>query len=201
MTLEFERRQFRQTFQSQVLVLADLRKQHLTQAGAVPRAATAGILVRCRAVLAHARGMGLPVTFVRDRPSFSNASGSDGGSVWIKGFEPGRYDSVFERAGPSCYGNPYFDEVVEGAGRGIVVAGFAGRGGCLATAADAVSAGHAVTFLTDAIFDDLSAQVFDCSHARSLAAFTKFDIRAVTARHWIAATASSLAVEAAGSQL
>ncbi len=201
MTLEFEQWQFRQAFQSQVLVLSDLRKQHLTQAGAVPRAAAAGILVRCRAVLAHARSMGLPVAFVRDLPLSGNAAGSGGGSVWIKGFEPGRYDSVFERAGPSCYGNPYFDEVVEGAGRGIVVAGFAGRGGCLATAGDAMSAGHAVTFLTDAIFDDLSARFFDCSLAGSLAAFTKFDVRAVTARRWIAATASGLAVETEGSQL
>lgn len=199
MTFEFERKQFGHAFQSPTLVLVDPCKKHLAETAEVSRAVAAGILVRCRAVLAHARSMGIPVTYVRDRQSSMNAPGKDGGPIWIKGFEPGRYDSVFERAGPSCYGSPYFDEVVEGAGRGIVVAGFAGRGGCLSTASDAVSMGHAVTFLTDAIFDDLSACVFDNSLTASLAVFTKFEIRAMPAQRWIAASKKGLAVEAVDS--
>lgn len=199
MTFEFEHKQFRNVIRPQTLVLVDPCKNHLTGTGRTSRASVAGILVRCRAALAHARSAGIPVTFVRDRQPRDGISSKDGSPVWIKGFEPGRYDSVFERAGPSCYGSPYFDEVVEGAGRGIAVAGFAGRGGCLATAADAVFKGHAVAFLTDAILDDLSASVFDTSFTGSLAAFTKFDVRAISARCWMAEPVAARTMQAAAS--
>jgi hypothetical protein len=116
-------------------------------------------------------------------------------NTWIKGFEPKRHDSMFDRAGPSCYGSVYFDEVVEDAGRHIVVAGFLGRGGCLATAADAVSMGHGITFLSNAIYDSLSERLFDLSMAGSLTAFTRFDIRIMQTGAWAAGAKANHAIE------
>ena len=66
----------------------------------------------CRAALAHARAMGLPVAFVRwiDRtPLFNKATRF---SRWIEGFEPHGVDMIFERNRPSCYASADFAEVM-----------------------------------------------------------------------------------------
>lgn len=182
MTFEFEQSQFIGSLPSSVLVLVDPCRRHLLRTSAIPRAEAAGILTNCRAALAHARATGIPVVFVRDR--VLNSDSRDEGRSWIRGFEPKRHESIFERVGPSCYGSPYFDEVIDGAGRNIVVAGFIGRGGCLATAADAVSTGHSIVFLSNALHDDLSARIFDASLAGSLKAFTKFDVCVTQTQSW-----------------
>lgn len=188
MTYTFAQKQFKSALQSPTLVLVDLCRRNLTRPTETSRATAAGILVRCRAALAHARRTGIPVTFVRDRTGGRNDFGKAEAHVWIHGFEPKRHESVFERIGPSCYDSPYFEEIMNGAGRHIVIAGFVGRGGCLATAADAVRAGHAITFLKDGICDDLSGRTVDYSLVSSLAALMKFDIRTVKGSHWIASS-------------
>ena len=186
MTLEIDRSQFRKGIRISTLVLVDTRSHHLFGPAGSIRADTGGILRHCRAALLHARRLGTPVMFVRDRYFGSNTP-TKAGRSWIKGLEPQRNDRVFERDGESCYDGPYFREVIETAGRSIAVAGFLGSGGCLATAVDALCAGHAITFLKDAIVDDMSARVIDVSLVGSLAAFRRFEVQVKSTVQWIAA--------------
>ncbi len=135
------------------LVLVDPCRWRLRRAWR-PISVADPILAQCRLALTYARWAGVPVIFVRDRRGSGGWQGPAPGPAWIEGFEPRRHESVFERAGRSCYESPYFREVVEGAGGVFAVAGFIGPGGCGATAADARAAGHIVLFLVDAIDDD-----------------------------------------------
>ncbi len=192
MTFEFKNQSFVDSAGQQVLLIVDPVRRYLAGADALLHAQSAGIVKNCHAALHYARMMEIPVAFMRD--CNPGAKPSDDGSLdgWIAGFEPRRNDSLFDRVGPSCYGSVYLDEVIENAGRHIVLAGFLGRGGCLATAADAVSVGHGVTFLTDAIHDNLSGRLFDCSMASSIKAFTRFDVRVMHTRAWTTAIAPNV---------
>jgi nicotinamidase-related amidase len=132
------------------LVLVDLQQEYTAspRALAVPHAAQA--IAHCRAALNHARTMGFPVAFVRltgQSPLFNAATRF---SRWIEGFEPWGSDMIFERSKPSCYASAPFCEVMENGGGSFVLAGFAGETACLATALDAFSRGHRLTFLPDA---------------------------------------------------
>ena len=94
--------------------------------------------------------MGFPVAFVRwtgQSPLFNAATRF---SRWIEGFEPWGSDMIFERSKPSCYASAPFCDVMECGGGSFVLAGFAGETACLATAIDAFSRGHRLTFLADA---------------------------------------------------
>jgi nicotinamidase-related amidase len=132
------------------LVLVDLQQEYTAspRALAMPQATQA--LARCREALAHARRMELPVAFVRwtgRSPLFNPATRF---SRWIEGFEPWGSDMIFERDKPSCYASAPFCEVMGSGGGNFVLAGFAGEAACLATAVDAFSRGHRLTFLADA---------------------------------------------------
>jgi isochorismate hydrolase len=105
-------------------------------------------------------------------------------SAWIKGLEPVRSDILLERRGLSCYSCAFFDEVAQAGGGDIALAGFLGDGGCLATAADALSAGHRVTILQDAVFDGAS-QLFTEAHLRALRTFTMLDVRLAAVGAWV----------------
>jgi nicotinamidase-related amidase len=134
----------------QTLVLVDLQQEYIAAPRVLALQETRGALANCRAALAHARAMGLPVAFVRwiDRtPLFNKASRF---SRWIEGFEPHGVDMIFERNRPSCYASADFAEVMGGGGGSFVLAGFAGEAACLATAIEAFHRGHTVTFLADA---------------------------------------------------
>ncbi len=78
-----------------------------------------------------ARARGLAVAFIRGNAGAQTGDRAAGG--WLKGFEPVRSDVLLDRRGPSCYTSEYFDDVAQAAGGDIVLAGFAGQGGCLAT--------------------------------------------------------------------
>ena len=133
----------------QTLVLVDLQQEYIAAPRVLALPETNGALANCRAALAHARAMGLPVAFVRwiDRtPLFNKASRF---SRWIEGFEPHGVDMIFERNRPSCYASADFAEVIGGGGS-FVLAGFAGEAACLATAIEAFHRGHTVTYLADA---------------------------------------------------
>ncbi len=184
MTFEFKSQSFTRLAGQHVLLVVDPVRRHLVGPDALPHAQSAGIVKNCRAALLYARIMNIPVAFMRDLGASKGRSEEAGLDKWLVGFEPKRNDSIFDRVGPSCYGSAYLDEVIEGAGRHIVLAGFLGRGGCLATAADALSIGHGVTFLTDAIHDSLSGRFFDSSMASSIKAFTRFDVRVMHTRGW-----------------
>ena len=134
----------------QTLVLVDLQQEYIASPRVLALEDTKGALANCRAVLAHARAMGLPVAFVRwiDRtPLFNKATRF---SRWIEGFEPHGVDMIFERNRPSCYASSDFAEVIGSGGGSFVLAGFAGEAACLATAIDAFHRGHEVTYLADA---------------------------------------------------
>ncbi len=118
----------------QTLVLVDLQQEYIAAPRVLALEETKGALANCRAALAHARAMGIPVAFARwiDRtPLFNRATRF---SRWIEG----------------CYASADFAEVMSAGGGSFVLAGFAGEAACLATAIDAYHRGHTVTFLTDA---------------------------------------------------
>ncbi len=130
----------------QTLVLVDLQQEYIASPRVLALEETKGALANCRAALAHARAMGLPVAFARwiDRtPLFNKATRF---SRWIEGFEPHGVDMIFERNRPSCYASADFAEVMSGGGGSFVLAGFAGEAACLATAIDAFHRGHTVTY-------------------------------------------------------
>lgn len=182
MTYQPVDKRFSNVFPLATLVLADMRKANLSSAHGLQRSAAAGILYNCRAALAFARKIGWPVAFVSGS---GEAAKTPSSNEWIKGFEPQRMDALFERRSMSCYSSPYFAEGVWGNGGAAVLAGFLGRGGCLSTAADALFAGHGVTFLSDATMDGVSDRAFDESAIRLLRAFTKFDIRVLPTSAWM----------------
>jgi nicotinamidase-related amidase len=146
----------------QTLVLVDLQQEYVAAPRVLALEESKGALANCRAALAHARAMGLPVAFVRwmdQTPLFNRATRF---SRWIEGFEPHGVDMIFERNRPSCYASAEFAEVMSGGGGGFVLAGFAGEAACLATAIDAFHRDHTVTFLADAsashALDDVTAR-------------------------------------------
>src|SRR5665213_2869258 len=83
------------------LVMIDMQQEYVSSPRflAIPNASRA--LANCRAALAHAQAIGLPVAFVRwsGKSSFFNAATRF--SRWIDGFVPTGVDMVFERARPS----------------------------------------------------------------------------------------------------
>lgn len=107
-------------------------------------------LFNCRAALAHARSLGIPVAFFRwtGQSSFFNAATRF--SRWIDGFQPSGSDMVFERNRPSCFASGSFCDVMNNSGGSLVIAGFAGEAACLSTAIDAFHRDHRFTFLSDA---------------------------------------------------
>jgi nicotinamidase-related amidase len=172
----------------QTLVLVDLQQEYIASPRVLALEETKGALVNCRAVLAHARAMGLPVAFVRwiDRtPIFNKASRF---SRWIEGFEPHGVDMIFERNRPSCYASADFAEVIGGGGGSFVLAGFAGEAACLATAIDGFHRGHGITFLADAsashALDDIAAK--DVHRVVSTVAGLYGEV--LTTKSWIART-------------
>jgi hypothetical protein len=125
----------------QTLVLVDLQQEYIASPRVLALEDTKGALANCRAALAHARAMGLPVAYVRwiDRtPLFNKATRF---SRWIEGFEPHGVDMIFERNRPSCYASADFAEVMSSGGGSFVLAGFAGEAACLATAIADIIAG------------------------------------------------------------
>src|ERR1043165_7732535 len=173
----------------QTLVLVDLQQEYIASPRVLALEETKGALANCRAALAHARAMGLPVAFVRwiDRtPLFNKATRF---SRWIEGLKPHGVDMIFERNRPSCYTSTDFAEVIGSGGGSFVLAGFAGEAACLATAIDAFHRGHTVTFLTDAsashALDDIGANEVH----RVVSAVAGLYGDAITTGSWIARTA------------
>ena len=172
----------------QTLVLVDLQQEYIASPRVLALENSKGALANCRAALAHARAMGMPVAFVRwiDRtPLFNKATRF---SRFIEGFEPHGVDMVFERNRPSCYASADFAEVMGDGGGNFVLAGFAGEAACLATAIDAFHRGHKITYLADAsashALDDVAAN--DVHHVVSNVAALYGEV--TTTRSWIART-------------
>lgn len=131
------------------LVLVDLQQDYVNGRLSLPIAERELALGNCRTALAHARHMGFPVAFVR---SVRRAAGFPERPTgrWIEPFEPRGSEMVFERDKPSCFSNALFTDVMENCGGPIVLAGFAGATGCLATAVDAHHRCRDLIYLVDA---------------------------------------------------
>jgi len=133
------------------LVLIDLHHElsGLAELGAA--AAMTAAIANCRAALKHARASGIPVAFTRQVASPKNMLSSPSYPHWIEGFEPNRWDMVFDRQRPSCYASAEFREMVDDIGGNYVMAGQFGELSCLSTAIDAHHRDHHPTFLADAL--------------------------------------------------
>src|SRR4051795_12344285 len=172
----------------QTLVLVDLQQEYTASERVLALENTKGALANCRAALAHARAMGLPIAYVRwiDRtPLFNKATRF---SRWIEGFEPHGVDMIFERNRPSCYASADFAEVMGEGGGSFVLAGFAGEAACLATVIDGFHRGHSITYLTDAsashALDDVAANEVQ----RVVSRLASLYGGVMTTRNWIART-------------
>ncbi|MBV8837277.1 MAG: isochorismatase family protein [Alphaproteobacteria bacterium] len=172
----------------QTLVLVDLQQEYLASPRVLALENTKAPLANCRAALAHARALGLPVAFVRwiDRtPLFNKATRF---SRWIDGFEPHGVDMIFERNRPSCYASADFAEVMGEGGGSFLLAGFAGEAACLATVIDGFHRGHSITYLADAsashALDDVAANEVQRVVSRVASLYGEV----MTTRNWIART-------------
>lgn len=126
---------------SELLVIIDLQHYYRDKLRTEHGLAVERSLENCRMAIQHARAVGIPLAYTRLACETS--------SSWIHGLEPKRSDMVFDRNSPSCYTNPYFEEVVSGVER-FAMAGLMAETVCVATAIDAAHRRHAVTFLDDA---------------------------------------------------
>lgn len=131
------------------LVLLDLQQDYVNGRLILPIAERESALGNCRVALAHARRTGFPVAFVRSVRRATGFAEQPTGR-WIEPFGPRGSEMVFERDKPSCFSNALFAEVMENCGGPIVLAGFAGATGCLATAVDAHHRGCDLIYLADA---------------------------------------------------
>jgi nicotinamidase-related amidase len=183
LSFQFDKRSFANARALPVMVLVDPCHHRLRNRRGLSHGDIAGILAHCRAALVHARSIGMAVAFVRDGANPRVGSNSD----WIRGFEPGRSDMIFERRAVSCYANPYFEEIAKTSGE-LVFAGFPGPGGCLSTAADAVRAGTRITFLEDATVDGESADALGTLSLARISMLTKFEVYSTHTQKWIAST-------------
>ena len=163
MTIAFYENRARHPLSTATLVLVDVCQGRATARGEIAASDMHHILERCQRALEAARDAGVPVIFVHDHHS-SGVGLLNTESRWFSGFKPRRYESVVASKGPSCYGSPYFSEILDGAGRSIVLAGLVGLDAATTTAEDALRHGHRLTLLSDGVGFDCDALIRS-SHA------------------------------------
>jgi nicotinamidase-related amidase len=133
-----------------IVVLGDMQQEYLAKPRLFAISEVDRALDNCRKVLDHARGIRLPVAFMRllNESAFFNRATPF--VRWIEGFEPYRNEMIFERSSPSCFSCEPFAALVNQSRGGIVLAGFAGESACLSTLIDAFHRNQKVTYLCDA---------------------------------------------------
>ena len=132
-----------------LLVLGDLDRETLAGLPGSAQPARWSVAGHCRSVLHGMRSLNVPVAFTRRRARDRRAAALLA-SAWITGFQPGRLDAVFERDTGSCYGNPFFREIIDASGGVFALAGFFSNSDRRATVEDAERCGHKVRVLVDA---------------------------------------------------
>jgi nicotinamidase-related amidase len=170
------------------LVLVDLHHELSGGAETPGHAISAEVIANCRAALRHARACGIPVAFTRQVAPSASMLASPVYPRWIEGFEPKRWDMIFDRQRPSCYASAEFKDMADDVGGNYVVAGQFGELSCLSTAIDALHRDHRPTFLTDALVsrahEDLSAGAM----LRALARILSLYAEVTRTQPWIIAT-------------
>ena len=132
------------------LVLVDMHHGSPAASSGASKAAGEAI-ANCRAMLRHARACQMPVAFTRQVVSPTSMLASPIYPRWIQGFEPSRWDMIFDRHLPSCYASADFRDMAEDVGGHYVVAGQFAELACLSTAIDAFHRDHHPIFLSDAL--------------------------------------------------
>jgi nicotinamidase-related amidase len=173
---------------SRLLVMVDLQQRNYDELSKDHASDLRRSLENCMSAIQHARNLGLPIAFTRQRDDPGSIERS-AQSAWIPGFEPKRADMVFEREQPSCYTNRLFEDVVSRIGS-FAIAGLVAEETCLATAIDAAHRGHNITFLSDASVS--RGRHNSDSHAVHTLTTKAIELFAdtVTTRHWLVATSS-----------
>ncbi|HMI95069.1 MAG TPA: isochorismatase family protein [Micropepsaceae bacterium] len=176
------------------LVLVDLHHELSGGMEALSNTIPAEVIANCRAALRHARACGIPVAFTRQVAPSASMLASPIYPRWIEGFEPKRWDMVFDRPRPSCYASADFRDMADDIGGNYVVAGQFGELSCLSTAIDALHRDHRPTFLTDALVscahEDLSAGAM----LRALAGILSLYAEVTRTQPWIVATSQRVGV-------
>jgi nicotinamidase-related amidase len=171
---------------SRLLVMVDLQEKNYDELVKDHGADLARSMENCTLAIRHARSLAIPIAFTRPAGN-PGAIERAAQSAWISGYEPRRFDMVFERPQPSCYTNQLFEDVVSRIGN-FAIAGLAAEEACLATAIDASHRGHHVTFLSDASASrgrhDADAEAVHVVTTKAIELFAD----TVTTRHWLAAT-------------
>jgi len=142
----------------------------------------------CRAALRHARACGIPVAFTRQVAPPSNMLASPVYPRWIEGFEPNRWDMVFDRQHPSCYASAEFRKVADDIGGNYVVAGQFGELSCLSTAIDAFHRGHRPAFLADGLVSRAHGDVPAGAMLNAVTCVLSLYAETVRTQPWIRAT-------------
>jgi nicotinamidase-related amidase len=133
------------------LVLVDM---HYHQGGISELDGTAVLaeaMANCRAALRHARACAMPVAFTRQVAPPATMLASPSYPRWVEGFEPNRWDMVFDRHRPSCYGSAEFRDLADEIGGDYAIAGQFAEISCIATLIDASHRDHRPIFLSDAL--------------------------------------------------
>jgi nicotinamidase-related amidase len=176
------------------LVLVDMHHELLSDAEAPANTIPTEVIANCRSALRHARACGIPVAFTRQVAPSASMLASPIYPRWIEGFEPKRWDMVFDRQRPSCYASAEFRDMADDIGGNYVVAGQYGELSCLSTAIDALHRDHRPTFLTDALVsrshEDLSAGAM----LRALARILSLYAEVTRTQPWIIATSQRVGV-------
>jgi nicotinamidase-related amidase len=171
---------------SRLLVMVDLQQGVRAELAMDHSCSLSNALDNCLAAIRHARTSGIPIAFTRRTEGLGWVERS-AQSAWIPGFEPKRSDMVFERQQPSCYGHHLFGDVVSRVGS-FAICGLAAEEVCLATAIDASSRGHRVTYLSDASASrarqHAEARAVHAAAAKAIELFA--DVAATS--HWLVAT-------------
>ena len=145
-------------------------------------------IANCRIALKHARACGMSVAFTRQAAPPPNMLASSNYPRWIQGFEPNRWDMVFDRPRPSCYASAEFREMADEIGGNYAIAGQFGELSCLSTAVDAFHRHHRPNILLDAIavgaYDDMPAGMMLTATTRILSLYAE----PANTRSWIVAT-------------
>jgi nicotinamidase-related amidase len=145
-------------------------------------------IANCQVALKHARACGLPVAFTRQAAPPENMLASSAYPRWLDGFEPNRWDMVFDRDRPSCYASGEFREMADEIGGNYAIAGQFGELSCLSTAVDAFHRDHRPNVLLDAIavrpYDDVPAGVMLAAATRILSLYAE----PANTRSWMLAT-------------
>jgi nicotinamidase-related amidase len=176
------------------LVLIDMHHELLGGAETLANTVPTEVIANCRAALRHARACGIPVAFTRQVAPSVSMLASPIYPRWIEGFEPKRWDMVFDRQRPSCYASAEFRDMAEDIGGNYVVAGQYGELSCLSTAIDALHRDHRPTFLTDALVSRANEDLSAGAMLRALARILSLYADVSRTQPWIIATSQRVGV-------